>query len=73
MMSYKEALHVATKDFIIKLLVPGWALGLTARLRKVEVGFKELRVRRQKKNIPHLFFPERIACVDVYRGNDARA
>ena len=48
-MSYKEALQIATKDFIIKLLVPGWAMGLTARLRKVKVGFEELRVRCQKE------------------------
>ncbi|KAF8801162.1 cytochrome P450 [Phlegmacium glaucopus] len=43
-MSYKEALLVATTDFIIKLLVPGWALGLTARLRKVKLGFEELQM-----------------------------
>jgi hypothetical protein len=47
-LSLNEALHVATHNFIIKLLVPGWALGLTARFRKVKVGFEEMRVRRQK-------------------------
>jgi hypothetical protein len=71
-MTYKETLHIATNDFFFKLLVPGWALGLMARLRNVKVGFEELRVRRQKKN-PRLFFPEIIACVDVYCGNDSRA
>ena len=54
-MSFKEALQIATKDFIIKLLVPGWALGLTARLRKVKVGFEELRVRHLKRNMFHAF------------------
>ncbi|KAF8811211.1 cytochrome P450 [Phlegmacium glaucopus] len=41
-MSYKEALHVVTTDFIIKLLAPSWALGLTARLQKVKLAFEEL-------------------------------
>ena len=72
-MSYEEALHVVTNDFIIKRLVPGWVLGLTARLRKVKVGFEELQVRSKKGDIPHLFFPEIIVCVDVYLGNDTRA
>ncbi|KAF8801152.1 cytochrome P450 [Phlegmacium glaucopus] len=43
-MSYKEALLVTTNDFIIKLLVPGWALGLTARLQKVKLGFEEVQM-----------------------------
>jgi hypothetical protein len=71
-MSYGDTLHVATNDFIIKLLTPGWALGLTPKLQKVKVAFEELRVRRQKK-VPRLFFPKKIACIDVYRGNDTRA
>ena len=45
-MTYKDALHVVTNDFILKLTVPGWALGLTPRLRKVKLGFEELHVRR---------------------------
>ena len=45
-MTYKDALHVITNDFILKLMVPGWALGLTPRLRKVKLGFEELHVRR---------------------------
>jgi hypothetical protein len=47
-MTYKQALHVVTSDFVLKLLVPGWALGLTARLRRVKLGFEELHVRCQK-------------------------
>ncbi|KAF8811212.1 cytochrome P450 [Phlegmacium glaucopus] len=43
-MSYKQALHIVTNDFIFKLLVPSWALGLTARLQKVKVGFEELHM-----------------------------
>ena len=48
-MTYKETLHIATNDFFFKLLLPGWALGLTDRLRKVKVGFEELRVSHPKK------------------------
>ena len=43
-MTFKDALHIATKDFILKLVVPKWALGLTPRLRKVKLGFEELHV-----------------------------
>ena len=45
-MTYKDALQVITNDFILKLTVPGWALGLTPRLRRVKLGFEELHVRR---------------------------
>jgi hypothetical protein len=45
-MTFKDALHVTTNDFFLKLTVPGWALGLTPRLRKVKLGFEELHVRR---------------------------
>ena len=45
-MTYKDALQVTTHDFILKLAVPGWALGLTPRLRKVKLGFEELHVCR---------------------------
>jgi hypothetical protein len=45
-MTYKDALDVTTNDFILKVAVPGWALGLTPRLRKVKLGFEELHVRR---------------------------
>ena len=43
-MTYKDALHVVTNDFILKLVVPGWALALTPRLRKVKLAFEELHV-----------------------------
>jgi hypothetical protein len=45
-MTYKDALHVTTTDFVLKLTVPGWALSLTPRLRKVKLGFEELHVRQ---------------------------
>ena len=43
-MTFKDALHVTTNDFMLKLMLPGWALGLTPRLRKVKLGFEELHV-----------------------------
>jgi len=45
-MTYKDALHVTTNDFILKVLFPGWAMGLTPRLRKIKLGFEELHVCR---------------------------
>ena len=44
-MTFKDALHVTINDFVVKAVVPGWALGLTPRLRKVKLGFEELHVR----------------------------
>ena len=44
-MTFKDALRVTTNDVILKLMVPGWALNLTPRLRKVKLGFEELHVR----------------------------
>ena len=55
-MSYKDALHIVSKDFIPKLLFPGWAMGLTPSLRKVKFGFEELRVRPYNLNILPSFF-----------------
>ena len=48
MMTYEDALHVATNDFIIKIVAPSWAMGLTPRLRRVKLGFEELHVCRQE-------------------------
>ena len=44
-MTYKEALQITINDFLLKVAVPGWALSLTPRLRKVNLGFEELHVR----------------------------
>ena len=55
-MTYKDALHVITNDFILKLMVPGWALGLTPRLRKVKLGFEELHVRSLRISYVAYFF-----------------
>ena len=44
-MTYKDALQVVTHDFVLKLVVPSWAMGLTPRLRKVKRAFEELHVR----------------------------
>ena len=64
-MTYKETLHIATNDFFFKLLLPGWALGLTDRLRKVKVGFEELRVcqKTKTKKFHACSYPEIITCV----------
>ena len=43
-MTYKDALHITTNDFLLKVVVPGWALSLTPRLRKVKLAFEELHV-----------------------------
>jgi hypothetical protein len=45
-MTYEDALQVTIDDFFLKVALPGWALSLTPRLRKVKLGFEELYVRR---------------------------
>ena len=72
-MTYKEALRVTTHDFILKVAVPGWALGLTPRLRKVKLGFEELYVCVAKNTLPCLLFFWGEPCVDIYDGDDTRA
>ncbi|PPQ65685.1 hypothetical protein CVT26_000317 [Gymnopilus dilepis] len=42
-MTFKDALHVVTTDFFIKLIVPPWAMGLTQRTRTCRTAFAELR------------------------------
>jgi hypothetical protein len=42
--TFKQALYGASSDFLIKLLVPDWALGLTQRLRDTRLAFNELQV-----------------------------
>lgn len=41
-LSFKHALHTVTSNIFIKLLTPGWVLGLTKKLRAVDLGYKEL-------------------------------
>lgn len=48
-MTLKSALLIVTTKILLKLFVPGWALGLTENLRNVDLGFKELGVR-----LPHV-------------------
>ncbi|KAF8161203.1 cytochrome P450 [Crassisporium funariophilum] len=43
-MTFKDALHVVTSDFFFKLILPGWAMGLTERLRRTTLAFTELRL-----------------------------
>ena len=47
-MTYNDALHITSNNFILKVAVPGWALSLTSRLRKVKLAFEELQVCRQQ-------------------------
>jgi cytochrome P450 len=42
-MTFKDALHVVTTDFFVKLFVPDWAMGSTQRLRTARLAFDELR------------------------------
>ncbi|KAG5637047.1 hypothetical protein H0H81_005998 [Sphagnurus paluster] len=41
-MTFKNSLHIASNDIVLKLIIPGPALSLTKRLRDVKVAFDEL-------------------------------
>ena len=43
-MTFKESLHIVSTDVWIRLLVPGWAMGLTQRTRNVCIAFEEFEV-----------------------------
>jgi len=45
-MTFKESLHIVTTHLLLKVLVPSWAMGMTAKLRKANLAFEELRVNR---------------------------
>ena len=47
-MSFKDALHIVSANTIVPLVVPGWAMGLTAKLREVRTAFKDLRAYMQE-------------------------
>jgi hypothetical protein len=41
---FKQALHIVSTDFLMKLIVPEWAFGFTQRLRDAKLAFEELQV-----------------------------
>jgi len=44
-MTFKDAIHTASANIVLKLLAPDWAPGITERLRRVRLAFHELKVR----------------------------
>ncbi|KAF9530340.1 cytochrome P450 [Crepidotus variabilis] len=58
-MTLKQALHVVTTDFIVRILLPNWALSLTRRFRLVRESFDELKqymneMIKERRNAPNL-------------------
>jgi len=43
-MSYKDALHTATTNSLLKIIVPDWAMGLTKTLRDTKQAYDEIYV-----------------------------
>ena len=43
-MTFKDSLHVMSTDFLLKLIFPDKAMGLTARTQRTRKAFKELQV-----------------------------
>ncbi|KAH9962281.1 cytochrome P450 [Lactifluus volemus] len=42
-MTFKDAIHILSSNLIMKILLPDWAQGATAHIRKVHLAFTELR------------------------------
>ncbi|KAF9524181.1 cytochrome P450 [Crepidotus variabilis] len=42
-MTFKQALHITTAEFVPKLFLPEWSLSLTEKTRRCRDGFSELR------------------------------
>ncbi|PPQ80143.1 hypothetical protein CVT25_001442 [Psilocybe cyanescens] len=47
-MTFKDALHTVTTHFYVKILVPSWAMGFTAKTRKTRQAFSELHLYMKK-------------------------
>jgi hypothetical protein len=43
-MTFKQALHIVSTDLILRAVMPGWAMGLTQRLRNIHIASEELEV-----------------------------
>lgn len=43
-LTFKHALHIVSSEIVLKLAVPRWAFGITARLRAIPLAFAELEV-----------------------------
>lgn len=43
-MTFRKAIEVATTEYVIKITIPRWALGLTNRFRYVRDGFDEMHL-----------------------------
>ncbi len=41
----QDALHIVASDYLYKLILPNWVMGLTKHSRAVQLGFNELEVR----------------------------
>jgi hypothetical protein len=44
-MTFKDALHILSTNLILKIVLPDWAKYLTKHTRKIDLAFKEMKVR----------------------------
>jgi len=51
-MTYKDALHTATTNSLLKIIVPNWAMGLTQKLRDTKQAYDEIHV--SLSYLPHV-------------------
>ena len=49
-MTFKDALHILSTNLVQKMALPDWAKYLTKQTRKVDLAFKELKVRHSSSS-----------------------
>jgi hypothetical protein len=55
--SFKTAIETVSKDLQFKFAVPGFAMGMTERTKKIQLAFEELRVMHYTTHLaPLLIF-----------------
>ena len=72
-MTFRKAIEVATTEFVIKITVPRWAMGLTKRFQRVRDGFDDMHVRGRSCQITttHRFLQLYIKeMIDDHQGAD---
>jgi len=52
-LTYKDALHTVTTNFLFKIHLPERALGLTKKLRDTRLAFDEIHVRLLLLHLPY--------------------
>ena len=68
-MTFKDALHIMSTNMVLKFILPNWAKYLTKHVRKLDLAFKEIKVRYFKSFYLLLFHPYHMFRIAIHAGN----